>query len=311
MRVTFTTFPDTLVNQLSKLTSRQNRLQNQAATGQRITNPSDDPIAVRRVMDLQKETGAVRAHQDNIIRQREQSQTSYEVMRALKTLSDRANEIAIRSDGVKSQTELNVFAEEIGQMLDQAVQLANSKHRGVHLFAGTRNDQSPFERVTDADGVLTGVVYKGNSDVSSVEIAESVTLSVQVPGVNNTDSGSRGLLVDSQSGADLFKHMIALRDLLRAGDTETIREQSVSDLQRDESNFIHQFSNIGAVQARLDAAESVSRTRSLSLEKLVSRETDADLAQTMVRLSEAQTAYRVALQSGAQMLDTSLMDFIR
>lgn len=311
MRVTFTTFPDSLVKQLSQLTTRQNRLQNQAATGQRVTSPSDDPIAVRRVMDLQREAGAIRSHEDNIVRQREHSQTTYEIMRAMKTISDRANEIAIRADDVKSQDELDVFAEDVEQMIDQAVQLANSKHRGGYLFAGTRNDQPPFEKVEDGDGVLTRVEYKGNSQVSSVEIAESVTVSAQVPGVNDTDSGPRGLLADSQSGADFFKHLIELRDQLKAGETEAIRDQTVASLQTDEDNFIRQFSTIGALQARLDAAESVSRTRSQSVENLVSRETDADLAQTMVRLNEAQTAYRVALQSGAQILNTSLLDFIR
>ena len=53
MRVTANIFPDSLVNQLAKLTIRQNRLQNQVATGQRIELPEDDPSAMRRVLDLQ------------------------------------------------------------------------------------------------------------------------------------------------------------------------------------------------------------------------------------------------------------------
>jgi hypothetical protein len=39
MRVTFNTFPNSLVTQLGDLASRQIRLQNQAATGQRIELP--------------------------------------------------------------------------------------------------------------------------------------------------------------------------------------------------------------------------------------------------------------------------------
>ena len=48
MRVTANTFPNSLLNQLSSLATRQNRLQNQAATGQRVQFPEDDPGIRRR-----------------------------------------------------------------------------------------------------------------------------------------------------------------------------------------------------------------------------------------------------------------------
>ena len=52
MRVTANMFPDRLSGQLATISARQNRLQEQAATGQRITRPDDDPGAMRRVLDL-------------------------------------------------------------------------------------------------------------------------------------------------------------------------------------------------------------------------------------------------------------------
>lgn len=52
MRVTFNTFPNGLIDQLTQLTTRQSSYQLQAATGQRIVNAEDDPAAVRRVLDM-------------------------------------------------------------------------------------------------------------------------------------------------------------------------------------------------------------------------------------------------------------------
>ena len=44
---------------------------------------------------------------------------------------------------------------------------------------------------------------------------------------------------------------------------------------------------------------------------LVLTKADADLANTLVRLNQTQTAYQAALQSGGKILSTSLLDYLR
>jgi flagellin-like hook-associated protein FlgL len=73
---------------------------------------------------------------------------------------------------------------------------------------------------------------------------------------------------------------------------------------------LYHLANTGAVQARLETAASTTRSRATQLQAAYSNETDADLAQTLVALTATQTAYRAALQSGANLLNTSLMDFL-
>jgi len=48
-----------------------------------------------------------------------------------------------------------------------------------------------------------------------------------------------------------------------------------------------------------------------TLEKLVSKEADADLTETIVRLTQTQTAYQAALQSAGRILGSSLLDYLR
>jgi flagellar hook-associated protein 3 FlgL len=167
MRVTANTFPNALVNQLSALTIRQNRLQNQVATGQRVQFPEDDPAAMRRVLDLQAESGAVSQYQRNIAWLQELADVSYAQMKGLKKLSDRAGEIATLADGTRPQDELTIFANEINGIIKQAVQAANAQHRGNYLFSGTTSNVSPFAMTTDADGKVTAVTYQGNTSVKA------------------------------------------------------------------------------------------------------------------------------------------------
>ena len=311
MRVTANSFPNLLIGELHTLAGRQNRYQTQAATGQRIAAPEDDPAAVQRVLDLQSEQTGLAQFRKNIALLREKAGASFEVMRGLKKISDRVGEIATLADGTRSPQELRIYATEVTQLIRQAVQFANGKHRGDHLFGGTRADQPPFAATFDADGNATSVAYQGNTDIAETQIAEGTFMAVQSPGANTTGSGGPGLLADSRTGADFFAHMISLQNHLLAGDTAGIAADDRAALALDEENLILQMSTNGATQARLEAAESFAGSRAESVERLVSQEADADLAETLVRLSATQTAYQAALQSGATIMSRSLLDFLR
>lgn len=311
MRVTASTFPDSLLGQLNRLAVRQTRLQQQAATGQRITMPDDDPVAMRRVLDMQGESSRIGQYVRNIDRQREAAEASYAAIKSLQTVVDRAGEIATLADDLKSPAELQVYATEVNELIKQAAQVLNGQNRGDYLFAGTKVGSQPFTVVKDGDGKVTAVTYGGNSEVSESEIGTEVTVSVQIVGVNTSGTGPRGLVQDPRAGADLFGHLMQLRDRLSAGDTAAISASSQSDLQADADNVIFHVGTNGAVQSRLDTAQAILRQRNQNLESLVSNEADADLAQTLVRLNEVQTAYQAALQTGGTILNRSLLDYLR
>lgn len=311
MRVTNNMFPDRLAGQLATLATRQSRLQEQAATGQRISRPEDDPGAMRRVLDLQAEASRVGRHRANIAALKEQAAVGYSAMQSLKRISDRAGEIAVLADGTKSPADLRNYATEVTQLIQQATQLANTKHRGDYLFAGTKNDQPAFVANTNSSGQVTSVTYKGNTSTAETEVTEGMTMSAQVVGANMSGSGPRGLFTDGAAGADFFNHLIALQDHLLANNAAGVNSTDLPALRQDEDNFLFHIAQNGALQARLETTDSIASDRVFSTEQLISGEADADLSQTLVRLSETQNAYRAALQSGGSILDVSLLNYLR
>jgi len=311
MRVTANTFPNSLVDQLNALAQRQNQLQNQAASGQRIQLPEDDPVAMSRVLDFQAEARSLNQYRRNIATLREQAQGTYEIVRGLKQISDRAGELATLADGTKSPADLRAYATELSELIKRAAQIANSQSHGDHLLGGTRNDVPPFVVTENPNGQVTAVTYQGNQSVAATEIAEGVTVSAQILGANATGSGPRGLLADTRFGADFFDHLISLQNHLFAGDTDTIASTDRPALAADEENILVHVSANGVLQARLEATDATDAQRSDSLQILVSKEADADLSLVLVRLNQTQTAYQAALQSGARILSTSLLDYIR
>ena len=306
MRVTAASFGNDFRTQIAKLAERQMRVQRQIATGQRIDSPSDDPQAMRRVLDLRAELRVLNQYQDNIGKVRENSTVAYSSLNAMKKLNDRAGEIATMADGSKSTEALGAYGKEINQLLEEAVRLANTKHRDVYIFSGTNSTTATYSTTRDANGDITGVTWGGNSNTTKVDIASDSTVDS-----NHPAEGAEGVLRNSTNGADFIAHLITLRNNLNSGNTANIKSTGIANVKSDETNFINHFSNLGAIQSRLDTSEAITRHQASSIDPLVSNEADVDMADAFVRLNEIQNAYTAALQSGGTLLQTSLLDYIR
>ena len=267
---------------------------------------------MRKVLDLQSEMKALTQYEKNISTLKESLDTTYAATHALKTVSDRANEITTAADGLDTPEELQTYGVEVNQLLERALQLANTRHQTSYLFGGTKNTQQPFVATRDAEGKIISVVYNGSASVNDSEIDEGITLKTNIPGANTTGVGERGLFADNRPGvgADIFQHLLDLRGHLETADKTAIRTTDLSNLLKDEENILFHFGNVGAIQSRLDITTSLANRRKASLEGLVSNEADADLAQTLVSLSEIQSAYTAALQTGGKILSQSLLDYL-
>jgi flagellar hook-associated protein 3 FlgL len=302
MRIAGTSYNDSLVNQLNLLASRQYNLQNQISTGQRVQRPEDDPGAMAQGLTLQAESSATAQYAQNISTLQTQANQSYNALQTIKSISDRAGEIATLADGTKTPAELQTYASEVQQLIQQAVQAGNSKNGSQYLFGGTADDNAPFTTTTDADGNITAVSYQGNTDVSQAEIGQATTTTVDVPGANDTGSGPRGLLSDNRYGADLFNHLISLANHLRAGDTNSIASVDHPALTKDEDNIIYHIANNGVTQARLDSASTSASSQLSSVQKSLTSVAGADVTQSIVQLTQTQSTYQAALQSSSVLL---------
>src|SRR5436190_1440642 len=99
MRISSNTVSESIVRQIQQLNSQQAKLQSQVATGQRITQPEDDPAAVGRVLNLESERRQLEQFGSNANRALELSQASFSGLKSVKTISDRAGELSTLGAG--------------------------------------------------------------------------------------------------------------------------------------------------------------------------------------------------------------------
>ena len=142
MRVATNAYTDSMLNQFNILTARQNALQNQAATGLRIQSASDDPAAMESTLRDLSQKAAQNQYASNIGTLQTRATAVYNVMQSLQTISNRASEIATSAGSpTASPAQLDNYANEVQQLIQQAAQLMNTKDpaSGQYLFGGTNS----------------------------------------------------------------------------------------------------------------------------------------------------------------------------
>jgi len=297
MRITNNTLSENIVRQIQQLGSQQAKLQTQVATGQRIFQPEDDPTAVGRVLGLESEQRQIAQYARNAERALELSQASFSGLQQLKRVSDRATEIGTLGTGTISPDASRAYASEVNQLIEQTLQLNNTKFRNDYLFAGTAVDAAPFVATRDAQGQITGAAYVGNADRAPVQLSENASVAPGSGGATNL--GLR----------DFLNQLVALRDALAAGTTTGV-SAAQSQLIAFEDSLVSSLAEHGGIASRIEANRAQQQQRADNLKSLVSSETDVDLPATIVRLNQSQTAYQAALQSAANIMRMSLLDYI-
>jgi flagellar hook-associated protein 3 FlgL len=298
MRIASNTINDTMVRQIQQLMTDQAKLQLQVSSGRRITQPEDDPAAVGRVLNLQTEQRQLAQYTSNSSRALTLVQTSFSGLQGLKRVSDRAGELATLGTGALSTDSMRTYGNEVDQLLEQALQLANSRSGGDYIYGGTAVDAPPFVATRDADGKIISVAFNGNTDQASIPLSEATSVSPSTSGPTNTGIG------------DFLTNLVALRDALISTDVDAVRAAQPALLD-GENLIIAAMADSGGIQTRIEAAQAQQKDRVMSLETLVSSESSVDLPTTIVKLNQAQTAYQAALSSAAKVMNLSLLDYIK
>src|ERR1039458_7671703 len=344
MRIATHAYTDAMLNQYNLLASKQYTLQNQVSTGLRVQSAADDPVAMQNTLDYAAAKSAQTQYGANITTLQSRADTIYTALQTLQTVSIRTgaitNTTALRwrqdtiyrarqtlqtvsirtgeittsaATATASPSDLGNYADEVNTLIKQVVTAANTKDpaTGQYLFGGTASGSAPFTTTTDASGNVTAVTYNGNSSVNQSEIGSGQTTSVDIPGANTGAGGVRGLITDQPSGADFLNHLISLRNNLQAGNKTAITSTDSVNLGKDENNIAYQVANNGVRQNQLTAAATFASSRSQGLDKMISNASGADMMQTMVQLNQTQTSYQAALQSGAKIVQLSILNYIQ
>lgn len=301
-RITNNMIARSVLNDLNEVSQRLAKTQQRMSSGKQITRASDDPYGTSRALTLRGDIDGTQQYQRNVSEAEAWQSVTDAALSKVTDVVHRAQELAIQgaSDSA-GQSARNAAAAEIDQLIASVKQEANASYGGRYVFSGTATDVRPYN-VNGADA------YAGDSGTVAREIGPGVSVQVNVLGVD--------VLGQGQPAAD-GKLLNVLRDLsdhLKSGtaaDMNILRTTDIKGLDTNLDAISQARATVGATTNRLESADSRLQEVEESLTKLLTDVEDADMAKTYVDFSMQQSVYQSALQAGANIVQQSLLDFLR
>lgn len=186
MRVSTNQFQQVAINSMSDQQAKLSKVQQQVATGQRIVKPSDDPVAASKIVKMSDVISNVEQFQHNISTARAKLSLEEGVLANVVDVFHRLRELTIQANNDSQTSETRGFiAEEMSQLLDEVVGLANSTDsNGEYVFSGNKGRSKPFTEKSEG-----GFDYHGDDGQRFISI------------------GPRRQIAVNDSGSDVFREI--------------------------------------------------------------------------------------------------------
>jgi len=213
IRVTSQIMQRTATSRIFQITEELFRAQLEISSGKRIQRPSDDPAGIRDSLVIRTSLSQASQFIRNINNNGLFMQSADAALDTLGQSLTRARELALGALNGTATAETRGFAAiEVSQLVQQALEAANTKAKNHFIFSGTRVRVRPFEEGPSA------AVYHGNTESFRIEIDSDSRLAIGLPGSEvlgvdlNPALGAATLLDDLNGGAGVAAGQFQITD---------------------------------------------------------------------------------------------------
>jgi flagellar hook-associated protein 3 FlgL len=313
----------------------------QLSSGLRINKPSDDTIGITRVLDYKVEINANTQYLRSMDDAKSYLEFSETVLSAVTENLTRLNEIlAGAASGQVNATDRQSIAQEVSVIKDQMFSLANSRFGDRYVFSGYKTATQTFtvsnntfinqgdanlinvnisrtatliENVTASDAFAYSISNTQTMRLSSSSFAHyiptigSTTITVRI-GTSSDPTVTTG--VNQFSYSNFMDMTQQIQDALNQNDTDKLFTL-MKAVQVSLDKNVQVRAKVGARLNVIDSTQSNNEDTILFLHQVKSSTEDADTAQTISDVSKAELALQSLRQSSMQMLQQSLLDFLK
>lgn len=296
MRVTNKMISISMLTSVERNRELSAQLQLDIATTKKVRRPSDDPTGVVQIERLKGLIGRNDQYKSNISQIQDFLLNSASALDNITGTLEEAKELAVQggTDTIDANARASL-AGQIDQLINVLVDSANSKYRNRYLYGGTlTSGASPYTRVGDT------ITYNGNNNKIKGKIGFETEVSYNITGDE---------IFNPTGGVDIFDTLVTLKQGLENNDTDAI-QGTISDLNTALDQVISAHSELGILQDRLTNTESMIETENLNYADTISKVQDTDMVEALVNSQILQNAITSGLQTMANMIQTSLVDFV-
>jgi flagellar hook-associated protein 3 FlgL len=296
MKTTQATVYRSLQYQIGKMENRLLDLRMSAATGKRINKPSDDPSAIRPVLNARSQIQQSDRYLRSIGTASDRLQVQDSYLDQVTNLLTRAQETTIAAgNGAMGTDDLASLGAGIGYIKEELYALANAKVDGKYIFAGFAEDTEPFPDINDPDN------YQGDAEQIKLEIAPGEKVRTNLTG-DELFQGAGG-------GLNLFALLDDIQASLEAGDGDAALSR-LEDLKTGSEQVSRLRSKMGNVAQRVDNAQSHMENVQIDMQEVLSRYEDVDIIEVITSLNQQELAFEAALNVTGKVSNLSILNYL-
>ncbi len=300
MRVTNNQYYIQMLRNIRRPAQNMLDIQNKLSSGKQINAYSDDPGGAA-ILEKYKST---RNDSQQFVRNITDGKVwMNQTEAALSRIEDniiRAKALTVQAaNASNSRKERQDIGNEINQILEDMLSVANTNFRGKYIFAGLYTQDRPYVETRDSSGNIDGLGMANDlSGVVKRAINEGVNVQINISGTDvfNTTDGPLATLM-------------TLRDALFSNDIEGI-QNSLDTLDSALETSLTARTELGSRMQRMETTQFFLETQEISYTSLISEIEDADYAELSVRLATSEVGYRAAIATTARIVQTSLVDLL-
>ncbi|MFC4323361.1 flagellar hook-associated protein FlgL [Litchfieldia salsa] len=293
MRVTQTMLSNNMLKNLSQSYSNMGKLQDQLATGKKITKPSDDPVVAIKGMRYRTDLTEVEQYQRNLSEVYNWMESSDSALDDMTNALQRVRELTVQaSNGTNSPDDLKSIAVEVKQIKEHIANISNTKVGNKYLFNGSNTTVAPID-------LANGKIAPDNNNQVLITVSKGVNLNTNVDGTQ----------LFTGSGSNLFEDLENLVNAMETGSGDI--DNFLTTLDSHASNVTAVRADLGARYNRVELIDDRLSQQSVIATKIISDNEDAELEKVIIDLTTQESVHRAALGVGSRIIQPSLLDFLR
>ncbi len=304
-------------------------LQLKGSTLKRVSKPSDDPVGNVELLTIRSQNIDATQYLRNLNFAQTQLSYSENVLEELTDLLNKAKELAVgQASSIYSPEIRHGVSKEIHQIRNQMLSLANKRIGNRYIFAGQKVLTRPFD--------LHGV-YQGDSNKINIEINKDVYVPINVTGkdlffskakkpLEKSDLELKPILNETDPQIEVMRKpastepeapAVSIFDELRAlenamlTDNPQVIQGLLERLDDSVERVVKYRTEIGALTNTISNAETNIEKIKLLNEAHKSKIEDADVAELFTDLQKEQNVLKATYKASSNLMNTSLMDFLR
>ena len=284
---------------ISTASASEQKLTAQLASGSRVSTLSDDPVAASANALLANSISHIDAFVQSAGKEQSLLQVTDSTLGEVVTHVTSALSLAVSAaNGTLNAANRTAIAQQVSDLRDSIVSLANTSYQGKYLFSGTQGTTQPFTQNNATTPATT--TYNG----------DGITTSITTPEGLKVQTNLAGSAVFQAPGANLLASLNQLVTDIASGSSAGVSADTAAVTTALE-NVSSQRSVLGSSLNRLNATSSYAQTQQVTLQAQQSSLLSADPATVATDLKSVEVQRQALLSVVASVNQTNLFNYIK